>query len=402
MSSKTIKNQFFRQISSSNNVLADAFQGDILFNYQLSNCYHGTQKTYLQLRLSLTHTDGTPLQLSDNLAPSYLLPTTLFSNCYVYANNQLVDQTDNLTECEVLSIRQMASEPSIQNVLVNTMMSNFDFENRQNDVCSNGIVGARRLSNFEVMLAVPTGFFKSNSFIPCPSVGVNFEIRLTINPTYLKDAVQSSVLPSSTNYKLTVNQIYLYVHILEADIENGEYEDVLFESILLQKQDLRGSGKQNLQFNLDDTTEKITVAFQNTQCNSDPYYTTSLFIDPANRKELALKYMQLNYKNLNYPQTSQEQVFNTSTDYTMRYYYENLLQSSKLFLQGSALSLENFHESGVYYSQYVYNPNDVKSTGCQVMLDFGSTNVDDLRCLLFTHHTKRLSFNVSNNILSFK
>jgi|688.fasta_scaffold12662_6 hypothetical protein len=399
MASKLIRNQYFKQVvSQNNNVSGSSFTGVLSFKYNLSNCLHGTERTYCQVRLSLTRADGTQLQIGDNIAPSYMQPYTLFNNCEVYVNNELVDMNDNLQQCEVLTVRQMSSEPIMQNVLTNTIMSNYDFENRQWDVSSDAPVGARRLEEYELSFSVPNSLFKTKSFIPCGSDGVDFEIRLTVNPSYKMEAVQSKAI-GTTNYKIDIKEIYVYAHVVETNINNGDSERVELNRVKVQFEDLKGIGKQLLQVNLEDSANKLTLAFINKSFGSDPYYPSTLFIDPASRNELKVKYIQINYKNLNYPQTVQELKFNSTSDYTTRMYYENLLQNNKMFMQGGDLSLEMFHESGTYYTLPLYNPYNVQSPLCRVDIDFGSTNVDNLRALIFSHHSQQINFSINNNKL---
>lgn len=136
--SKYIK---YEQYKASRVVKEDAFpNGDIVYDVRTyGDRWFIPNRSYLKIRCSLTKTDGTILELDDNVAPAMNLAPNLFKSMEFKINGRTVSSVNNhLAQVDTLCARLSKSDSWLSTVGKSSNFWSPYLGSRLNDVCANG------------------------------------------------------------------------------------------------------------------------------------------------------------------------------------------------------------------------------------------------------------------------
>lgn len=131
----------FHQIPATRGLNGALFpQGAISFRWEQSGQrWWMPSKSYFRLRCSLTKADGSPLTLSDNIAPQMGFASNLFQSAEFRINDKVVSRIgDYMPQIDALEHRLSKSKSWLDSLASSTNFFDKDFATRQSAVCSDG------------------------------------------------------------------------------------------------------------------------------------------------------------------------------------------------------------------------------------------------------------------------
>jgi len=134
----------FRQVCASRDVTTTNFaNGSQSYKFETSGCtWWVPSKSFFRFRVKLVKGDGvTPLTLSDNIAPAMGLCSELYSSCEFRIHNVSVNScSDFVAQTDLIENRTTRGRNWLDKVGGSTNFYQASFADRQNAVCSDGIV----------------------------------------------------------------------------------------------------------------------------------------------------------------------------------------------------------------------------------------------------------------------
>lgn len=257
----------------------------------------------------------------------------------------------------------------------------------------------KNVSIYEVTWCPPLSIFQINHALP---VG---KYELVLNPetssVYKKAIIESELVSKTpeTDYKLNIQNLYLYVNTLEASrVDNLSYYLDL-EQMSCQSENLSGSvsfGQKN--FDVSPSTKSLCVAFQDTRVKSDTRCSATKFrsynaaISNKNIDQgLFLSRYFVNYAGINQPSPDADNEYaDGQKDVTTQRYVESLLASGSYHDNGGSETLKEYQSRGAYLLTNFNKDGNDRSTRVAVHTGFG-TGVD-------LSYTRMLLFSISSQV----
>lgn len=141
----------YRQVTCERDLSNTNFSnGQLKFLYRMPNSQQvNLDKSFLRCRLKLSRFDGTQLTKNDQIAPSYLMSYGLIKQMYQYMNGTEVCQMRNYVP-QIGALRHRISYPESykEKFLATTNFAKKFFEDRQNDVISDGYEGTKNQNTY--------------------------------------------------------------------------------------------------------------------------------------------------------------------------------------------------------------------------------------------------------------
>ena len=247
-----------------------------------------------------------------------------------------------------------------------------------------------------------------------PMIG-EYRLDLHVNPKYDQQIVEtykSKSLVAGTDYRVTVESVYLYLVETRAE----EFKNKTF---YLDMEEIQCNGhKLNQQLleaydTIHPKSHGVTIAFADDRAgeNTNASITTfkaygdstasgadiegDLLKDPQNIGERLTKF-QISYADQLYPLVSEEVEFSEDTNAFVHEYMKTKLYEGRLFMTGGQETMQQWLERGYYIHWHVDKVADNESTRIGVKLNFAVTPKSTSNLLLFYHYRRIIKVSVSN------
>ncbi len=383
------------QTSSGTGTGATFSNGQLRFKWEhASNKWWFPSKSYLQMRFTLTKGDG--VKLTDpTVAPNMNICASIFQQAEFQIGGKTVSKIgEYLAQVDTLKKRTTKSKAWLDGVGASTLLMQDDQTERNALVTaktSYGVTWQPPLSIFDVDV-LPGGMYE---LILTPESVANFQ-KFATEQVYGSAAIQPG--NAGTDLKFNVDEIFFYVCSADADrLDDKEYYIDLQSCKMSIGQGTIGANTQQ-QFDVSPSTSALTVAFQDKRAGFDPQASRTKFranarpdngADAFIPAELSLNRLFIQYAGHSQPVPDASPTFDATKDFTVRRYTESIMNSGLYWSEGSAESLDDFHERGSYY--HFNTPKDPtdKSTRVSVYTGFSppsAGNLANVNLLLFEHY----------------
>ena len=204
------------------------------------------------------------------------------------------------------------------------------------------------------------------------------EYRISLNPNtnYKYAAVETklgssttAIVPSSSTFDVTINDIRLYIATLKTSIPQGDTRLTLMES-LVQSKPATGNTQQ-YEFTIPSSTESISVFVQSGNSGSNAIIPPTNFrcVDGSEKN---LTSLQLTYANTTKPSTRWDSNYTTAINEMTQRYNDSLLESGLLMNSGGCETFDEWMNRGPLYHYSFERDADDKSTQLQLSTTFSS------------------------------
>ena len=273
---------------------------------------------------------------------------------------------------------------------------------------------AKATRYYEITWCPPLSIFKTEHGLPSG----NFELTLVPHPSsvYQTISMESSTVAKTAgiDYKLTVEDMYLYINTLDGiRVDNTTcYLDL--EQISCQADTIPTSAFQQRSFDIPPSTRQIAIAFQDRRAGTDTRYSITRFRTytnsgfEANTDEcLKLNRFFLNYAGISKPSPDSDPDFTPriflgtdNKDYTTQRYVDSLMASGGYHDTGGSETLEEWQRRGAYHLfNWSKDAND-RSTRLSVHTQFNGADVTNARMLVFAVSSQICKLVISNGSIS--
>ena len=385
------------QTSSGTGTGPNFSNGQLRFKWEhASNKWWFPSKSYLQLRFQLSK--GNDAKLTDaTVAPNMNICASIFQQAEFQIGGKTVSKIgEYLPQVDSLKKRTTKSKAWLDGVGASTMLMQSSQADRSALATAKPLYGATwqpPLSIFDVDV-LPGGMYE---LILTPESIANFQ-KFATEQVYGTAAIQPGA--AATDFKFEVKEIFFYVCSADADrLDDKEYYVDLQACKMSIGQGTIGQNSQQ-QFDVSPSTNALTVAFQDKRAGFDPQASRTKFranAEPDNAvnafvpAELSLNRLFIQYAGHSQPVPDASPKFDATQDFTVRRYTESIMNSGLYWSEGSAESIEDFHERGSYY--HFNTPKDPtdKSTRVSVYTGFSDppgagTDLANVNLLLFEHY----------------
>lgn len=147
----------YDQIAATRDVTSGNFpNGSIYYKFNVSgDRWWLPSRSYLRMRCELTHGDGTPFVLADQVAPSMNLMANLFQNMEIRINDKTISRIPNyVSQVDALEQRLSKSKSQLDGLLGSTNFMQADFTERQSQICSDGVYGVNSTTKSDLIIGL--------------------------------------------------------------------------------------------------------------------------------------------------------------------------------------------------------------------------------------------------------
>lgn len=410
----------YRQVTSKRSVAREAFPAGLI-DYDFSiggNTAWIPSKSYFRIGVKLVGAlpnDGTPAVapiLNSDVAFANFCPGNLFDNCIFMAGGQDVSSIVNYApQAHALKYRLKKSGAWMATTGKDGFGISPHFEQRQNQVASNGNLGGDAGHNFPLDKPNQNVVY----FMYQPPIGISDhskplgagEYRYSFNPNtnYKTACVQSKLAQrdSPAEFDFVVDSMELYIHTVKMDISpTGTDVLNLMEHSVQSKKIRENGGEENLDFTIPTSTKAITVFVQSSASNNNTIVPPSNF-KCVGGQDATLQSLQLTYANTTKPPTRWTSQYDlqagVGVNKLQQRYLDSQIESGQAFSSGGSETFASWLESGPYYHYSFLRDKDDRSTQLQLQINYNQMEAN-ANCFVVAHYTREVQLQVQNGFIT--